>query len=190
MTGKEALEELVAGLDGVAPFEERDMMRYEHGGGRLAIIRDGQRNLVADLYHEADREHFLRCSPDRIRAIATDFAALEETRDRALVALAEMTQAYREAEARAIAAETKAAEMEEAKNAILQVIKHHSGSDHGVMGVRLLVERAVAADEKATKLKMNLEGRDKFIVDHGLWVRFVKSLKQTKPNAALAGDKP
>lgn len=35
---------------------------------------------------------------------------------------------------------------EASKTTLLQAIKQHSGSDHGLMGIRLLVERATAAE--------------------------------------------
>lgn len=30
--------------------------RYEHGGGRVSVLDDGVRHLVADYFYEADRE--------------------------------------------------------------------------------------------------------------------------------------
>lgn len=47
------LKELLAKATDVT---EADLMRYEHGGGRWAKLRDGERTLVADFYNEADRE--------------------------------------------------------------------------------------------------------------------------------------
>lgn len=46
-----------------------DLMRYGHGGGRLAIMRDGDRTLVADFYQEGDTEFYGLCSPENILAL-------------------------------------------------------------------------------------------------------------------------
>ncbi len=54
------LGELRELLAKATPVVEADLMRYEHGGGRLAILRDGQRTLVADFYGDGeDRELFM-----------------------------------------------------------------------------------------------------------------------------------
>lgn len=39
------------------------LVRYEHGGGRMAMLSAEQRTLIADTYHQGDREFFLvaRC---------------------------------------------------------------------------------------------------------------------------------
>lgn len=52
--------------DAVAKIAELDakrtqhpsMMRYEHGGGRLALVEQGNRKLVADFYDEENREFY------------------------------------------------------------------------------------------------------------------------------------
>ena len=39
------------------------LIRYEHGGGRLYLPGEsGERELVADFYHEGDREAFMAVS--------------------------------------------------------------------------------------------------------------------------------
>jgi hypothetical protein len=38
---------------------DEDLMRYEHGGGRWAKLRDGERKLIADFYNEEDREYIV-----------------------------------------------------------------------------------------------------------------------------------
>jgi len=82
MTLSDKAKELLDGLAGVTPFKDADLMRYEHGGGRLAILRDDERRLVADFYHEADREHFVRCSPDSLRPILERFLEQEQRIER------------------------------------------------------------------------------------------------------------
>ena len=47
------LRELLAAA---TPVTDADLIRYAHGGGRWAMLRDGERELVADFYNEADRE--------------------------------------------------------------------------------------------------------------------------------------
>ncbi len=75
--GKKALEELVAGLDGVTPgpWEPMPLETWE-GGFDFFAGEDGAFVFPLDL-EPGDIAHIARCSPDRIRAIATDFAALE-----------------------------------------------------------------------------------------------------------------
>jgi len=82
--GADTLElerELRDGLAGVTPTWPTDLMRYEQGGGRLAILRDGERTLVADFYHEADREHYVRCSPDNILRLLDALASLRAEKE-------------------------------------------------------------------------------------------------------------
>lgn len=153
MTGKRALEELVAGLDGVTPFEERDMMRYEYGGGRLAIIRDGQRELVADLYHEADREHFLRCSPDRIRAIAIDFAALEAEVKKLHASINAWCEQYDRANSEKLALETRAIAAEEGAKRLERYYAPEDASE-------VMVDAALA---------VNWEAEDERGIIHNVW---------------------
>lgn len=50
---------------------DSDLMRYEHGGGRWAKLRDGERKLVADFYNEADRE-FIVSAALTIRQIISE----------------------------------------------------------------------------------------------------------------------
>jgi hypothetical protein len=50
------LEEIKGLMAAATDVSEADLMRYEHGGGRWAKLRDGERTLVADFYNEADRE--------------------------------------------------------------------------------------------------------------------------------------
>ena len=35
-----------------------ELVRYEHGGGRSYVIDNKERRLVADYYHESDREFY------------------------------------------------------------------------------------------------------------------------------------
>lgn len=77
----EALRAIIDGCAKASQFHDGNMMRYEHGGGRLAIIPvpgDGPRHLIADFYHEGDREHFARLDPATVRSLATQ--ALEAQR--------------------------------------------------------------------------------------------------------------
>jgi hypothetical protein len=74
----EQLQAILRGCDGVTRFDDGNLMRYEHGGGRLALIPvpgDGPRKLIADFYHEDDREHFARLDPDTVRSIVTELLA-------------------------------------------------------------------------------------------------------------------
>ena len=68
------LDELRALLERATPVEARDLMSYEHGGGRLAVLRDGQRKLVADFYGAGeDRDFFMA-----LRLAAADLLTLAE----------------------------------------------------------------------------------------------------------------
>ena len=124
MTGKEALEELVAGLDGVTPGKWRrdakdgDVMA---GDGEdavvVAVTEIGTAHYDKDW--EADAAHIARCSPDRIRAIATDFATLEAEVKKLHASIDAWCEQYDRAnseksalEARAIAAEERVKELE------------------------------------------------------------------------------
>lgn len=69
VTDEELLSQIEKGLEDVTEWSDADLMRYEHGGGRLAVLRDGERKLVADFYHESDREHLTLCSPPNIRRL-------------------------------------------------------------------------------------------------------------------------
>lgn len=61
-----------------------DMFRYQHGSGR--IYRD--RDLIADVHGEGNREWFYLASPDRI-------LALLDTNDRQAARIAELEAALR-----------------------------------------------------------------------------------------------
>lgn len=62
--------------------QPQDLMRYDHGGSRLAIIRDGTRRLVADFYHEEDTEFYGEgCNPAAILALIDRIEAALKERD-------------------------------------------------------------------------------------------------------------
>jgi len=61
------------------PVEPRDLMAYEHGGGRLAVIRDGKRDLIADFYGDgADRDFYAAANPSAILAMIDRIEAMEK----------------------------------------------------------------------------------------------------------------
>lgn len=46
-------------------LEDAELMRYEHGGARLAVLRDGERELIADFYGDGEwREFFMKLIED------------------------------------------------------------------------------------------------------------------------------
>ena len=54
------IDEIERLLAAATPVTSSDMMEYEHGGGRLAVISESERSLVADFYGEgADRDCFM-----------------------------------------------------------------------------------------------------------------------------------
>ena len=69
-----AIEEAAGKATLVKPV---DLMRYEHGGARLAILRDGMRHLVADFYHTEDTEFYALTNPSNIAQIVAYVKALE-----------------------------------------------------------------------------------------------------------------
>lgn len=50
--------------------------RYDHGGGRLARFEGPTRRLVADFYHEGDREFYAAARTDLPRLVAVVRAVL------------------------------------------------------------------------------------------------------------------
>lgn len=65
-------------------FHDGNLVRYEHGGGRLAIIPvpgDGPRKLIADFYHEEDREFFVLCDPATILSLCDEIDRLRTEAD-------------------------------------------------------------------------------------------------------------
>ena len=77
LTGAE-LSEMRERCKAATPFTNNDVMRYEHGGGRIWLQEDGDgRKLVADLYHEGDREFFAHARTDIPRLLDE----LERTRE-------------------------------------------------------------------------------------------------------------
>ena len=60
MTTTFDIDEIERLLAAATPVTNSDMMEYEHGGGRLAVISESERTLVADFYGEgADRDCFM-----------------------------------------------------------------------------------------------------------------------------------
>lgn len=54
------LDEIERLLAAATPVTSSDIMEYEHGGGRLAVISESERTLVADFYGDgADRDCFM-----------------------------------------------------------------------------------------------------------------------------------
>lgn len=41
-----------------------EIVRYQHGGGRLAVFGDGECKIVADFYSEGDREFYVSARED------------------------------------------------------------------------------------------------------------------------------
>lgn len=63
-------------------YDEGHLMRYEHGGGRIAILPvpgDGERHLIADIYHEADREFAITFNPSAVLALLDERDSLQAT---------------------------------------------------------------------------------------------------------------
>lgn len=55
----ERLKEIEELCSAATPTEPLTLNRYDHGGGRLYLDGEsGQRELVADFYHEGDREFY------------------------------------------------------------------------------------------------------------------------------------
>lgn len=70
------------------PVQPQDLMSYEHGGGRLAIIRDGKRDLIADFYGDgADRDYYAAANPATILQLLDDKAKLLDEVERLRTAL-------------------------------------------------------------------------------------------------------
>jgi hypothetical protein len=95
-----ALKEVAEKAQQQAP-EQRILMRYEHGGGRMYVERDDpdndlrpHRDLVADFYDEASREHYAAFDPttclellgevERLREVERESQALDRLTDRVL----------------------------------------------------------------------------------------------------------
>lgn len=79
------------------PVQPQDLMRYEHGGGRLAIIRDGKRDLIADFYGDgADRDYYAAANPATILQLLDDKAKLLDEVERLRAALEPFATLYRE----------------------------------------------------------------------------------------------
>lgn len=83
------LEEIERLIEARTDVTDADLMRYEHGGGRWAKLRDGERVLVADFYSEADREYIVAAALSAPALIA----ALREARE-ALEPFARVAAAY------------------------------------------------------------------------------------------------
>lgn len=75
----EQVEEILALAGAATQLEPRDLMAYEHGGGRLAVIRDGKRDLIADFYGDgADRDYYAALRPQTVSSLATELLALRK----------------------------------------------------------------------------------------------------------------
>lgn len=75
----EQVEEILALAASATPVEPRDLMAYDHGGGRLAVIRDGERDLIADFYGDgADRDYYAALAPQTVSSLATELLALRK----------------------------------------------------------------------------------------------------------------
>ena len=75
----EQVEEILALAASATPVEPRDLMAYDHGGGRLAVIRDGKRDLIADFYGDgADRDYYAALRPQTVSSLATELLALRK----------------------------------------------------------------------------------------------------------------
>jgi hypothetical protein len=83
-------------------FIDLEIDRYKHGGGRIYTENLGGRTLVADLYDEANREHYMafRELEPKIRAVIAAAEELTDTRtlieeQKAVVELCEAVAALR-----------------------------------------------------------------------------------------------
>jgi hypothetical protein len=75
----ERLKELLAACVKATPVEPQDLISYEHGGGRLAILRDGKRQLIADFYGDGeDRDHYANCDPATISSLIQELLSLRQ----------------------------------------------------------------------------------------------------------------
>lgn len=64
--------------EAATPVLDKDLMRYDHGGGRLAILRDGERKLIADFYGDGgDREFYAAANPATILSLLDQIDALK-----------------------------------------------------------------------------------------------------------------
>ena len=81
------LAAIVERAEAATPFTDcaDNVMRYDHGGGRIALLGNREdRKLIADLYHENDREFFIAARSDVPRLAAEVIAlrkALREVRE-------------------------------------------------------------------------------------------------------------
>jgi len=111
-----------------------DLMRYDHGGGRLAIMRDGERKLIADFYGDgADTEFYAAANPSTILALLDTLAAAN-----ARVAEVEAEQD------RAEAAEMKADILREAAEVRL------AEAEAVIAGLKFAMENAAEMAERPT----------------------------------------
>lgn len=58
MLTPEQIAELERLVEAATPIEQAELIRYPHGGGRYAITQSDDRTLIADYYHNGDRELF------------------------------------------------------------------------------------------------------------------------------------
>ncbi len=101
-----------------------DLMRYEHGGGRLAILRDGERKLIADFYGDgSDTEYYAAVHPAAVLSLLDQIDGLRarvaevEGNDLSEAAWSSLTARNAELSVRVSAAETRVAELERERDA-------------------------------------------------------------------------
>lgn len=70
------------------------LMRYDHGGGRLAALDGDERRLIADFYHEADREFYAAANPQAVLALLNEIERLREALSRSEEACRTVTAGY------------------------------------------------------------------------------------------------
>lgn len=86
--GDPTTAELRALAEAATPVRPEDLMRYDHGGGRLAILRDGQRTLIADFYGAGpDREFYAATNPAAILSLLDQIDELRAALNTAFVAM-------------------------------------------------------------------------------------------------------
>jgi len=59
----EQLQQLLSVAERARSEKSLALIRYDHGGGRLMIEDGNNRQLIADFYDEANREHYAAFDP-------------------------------------------------------------------------------------------------------------------------------
>lgn len=82
---EETLARLMELAEGATPRDaDYTLDRYKHGGGRaFRSDSEGGAKLIADLYHEEDRELFAALSPETVAALVREVVALRSLADAA-----------------------------------------------------------------------------------------------------------